>query len=770
MNLVARFLDKFGNLIIAFPKIFAAFTIIIVIFLSSGIFQLNIQGAVGNIFNPKSKYVVDFENFLDEYHNLERDIIIVIEGADILSNTSRNQISNLHLELEFMDHVQSVVSIASLRDAPNKTNNWGQLIADGNFDKYKRQDILDKLYHHPIANHRLISKDGTKSVIIVGLKPASQHNWPLKKINQSIQELTKQEITKDKVYFTGFLAVSAEIVSAILTDQIYFIIGGAILGLILGYAFFRHFALVFATAIPALLAIFLSLGTMGWLGFSLNVMSNVVPTIMMVIAFADSMHMVDAMRTRLELGEKPKQAVLYALCYVGPACIFTTATTSIAFLSLTSADTPIVSEFGQAAAIGTLLALFSSLFISSLICIFLCKILPVKSIEKGLKNSSIVHQKMTQFSLFISYIAIKHAHKIVIFGLIILSAMTFIHFQNKPEYRYSENLPINSPASHAINIIDEYLGGTNSIYLVISQRNNQKLDFADPSLLKTINNLNQLIAQEPVFASHSSISQIATWLKGDDNIPPTIDQLISKLDDGLLPRFVGKNKKSLVITGFTANIGAAKLKPFLKQFRDKIKQVNSNKDQYKVNLTGLAVMSTEESHAMIGELNNGLLIAMAIIIVLMGLVFSSSFYAFASILPNLLPIVAGGALIYFIVGGLQFTTIIALTIAFGIAVDDSIHFLYQYRQNKHQMATEQAIEQTLRQVGPVLIATTFMLSAGLGLMFFSDLPQMSLFGIVVIFILNVALLADIAILPSIFYLKDKKKIASPSKANKNQKD
>lgn len=72
------------------------------------------------------------------------------------------------------------------------------------------------------------------------------------------------------------------------------------------------------------------------------------------------------------------------------------------------------------------------------------------------------------------------------------------------------------------------------------------------------------------------------------------------------------------------------------------------------------------------------------------------------------------------------------------------------------MDVRSAIDDALKRVGPVLMATTFMLSAGLGLMFLSDLPQMNLFGITIIFILNVALLADIAILPSIFYIKDNK--------------
>ncbi|MGL1920975.1 MAG: efflux RND transporter permease subunit [Hyphomicrobiales bacterium] len=762
MNPVSRLFQYLGIQITQYTNLLIFSFIIIAVALTIGISQLSVQGAVGNIFDPNSRYVTDFEDFTNTYDSLERELIILVENDDILAENSRNEIIDLHLELEFLDNVSTVISIASLRDSPRLENNMGQIIADGNFEKFGREHIRQKLYEHPIARHRLISADGTKTMILIGLKPINERDSTLKEVNDRARGLAAKILKSSDFSFTGFLAVSSEIVAAILHDQIYFVLGGAVLGFVFGYLFFRHFSLVMSTAIPSILSILLTLGAMGWLGISVNVMTNVVPTIIMVIAFADSMHMVDAMRGRLELGESAKQAVIYAMREVGPACLFTTLTTSVAFLSLSFANTPIVAEFGRAAAMGTFLALFSSVLLSSLICLTLTRWLPIKvkavaelSGEPD-KANGIIHYWMSRIALLISSFSVRHAKKIVFMGMISLMGSAYIHSLNEPEYRYSENLPTNNPATSAIQVVDQELGGINSFYYVLSRKDGAEINFDEPHLMENLVKLDHLIGNAPLHSSHSSIIQVLDWLS-DGNDRLTIDEFLENMPEEFARRFIAPDRKSLILAAFTRDLGAQELRPFLRDMRQRAEDIVGQNAEYKIILTGLAAMSAEESHAMIGELNSGLLLAMVIIILLMGLVFKSSFYAFASILPNLLPIVAGGALLYFMADGLQFTTIIALTIAFGIAVDDSIHFLYQYRQNIRKHDAKTAIDLTLRRVGPVLMATTFMLSAGLSLMFLSDLPQMHLFGTTIIFILNIALLADIAILPSIFYIKDRHK-------------
>ncbi len=153
---------------------------------------------------------------------------------------------------------------------------------------------------------------------------------------------------------------------------------------------------------------------------------------------------------------------------------------------------------------------------------------------------------------------------------------------------------------------------------------------------------------------------------------------------------------------------------------------------------------------MIAQLNRGLLMAIAIVIVLIGIAFRSVLVMAMSLLPNLFPIVGAGSIIYLSGGGLAYASVIALTVGFGLAVDDTIHFLARLERERNKLGHwASAVMATLSHIGPVLILTTIVLVAGLAITMFSDLPSMRLFGKLTMIVLGGALVGDIVILPAL---------------------
>ena len=144
------------------------------------------------------------------------------------------------------------------------------------------------------------------------------------------------------------------------------------------------------------------------------------------------------------------------------------------------------------------------------------------------------------------------------------------------------------------------------------------------------------------------------------------------------------------------------------------------------------------------------------VIGIMALAFRSLWVLFISILPNLFPIVAAGFLIYLADIGLGYASVIALTVAFGLSVDDCIHFLARYRLAQSETSgVRTALNDTLTHIGPVLILTTGVLIAGLAVTGLSNLPAMRLFGILIVVTLLGALLADLIILPAMIAISDR---------------
>ena len=165
--------------------------------------------------------------------------------------------------------------------------------------------------------------------------------------------------------------------------------------------------------------------------------------------------------------------------------------------------------------------------------------------------------------------------------------------------------------------------------------------------------------------------------------------------------------------------------------------------------TSLSVLSAKASYEMIAQLNKSLLLAIALNIMLVGLVFRSFRAGLYCILPNLLPIVVVGAFLYLSGLGLQFTSVVAFTIGFGIAVDNSIHILNYYGLMRSQgREVIPALEETITTIGPVLTVGTVVLISGFAATLFSQLPNLRLFGEVAMLLLATALLANLVILPA----------------------
>jgi len=152
-----------------------------------------------------------------------------------------------------------------------------------------------------------------------------------------------------------------EIRNAVERDGLMYNVAGILAGCIIAIIFFRKISFMIVAAFPPLLAILLSLGALGWAGFSLNMFLNVMTPLIMVISFADSMQLTFAARDRLIAGEDKYSAFTNAVRVVGPACVLTHGTAGISFLALQFSDSDLIRAFGEAGLTATIIALVAVL-------------------------------------------------------------------------------------------------------------------------------------------------------------------------------------------------------------------------------------------------------------------------------------------------------------------------------------------------------------------------------------------------------------------------
>ncbi|MGI9384485.1 MAG: efflux RND transporter permease subunit [Methyloligellaceae bacterium] len=698
---------------------------------------------------------VDFANYKalsDTFPTSEFDVLVVVEGKTLLTPEVLEQVRGLHLELQFAKAVDGVLSIFSMRDPPDAKGYPPPMfpteLPQGEaFDKLAKRALA-----HPLIGGKLLSDTDGKSqltLLIISLKRdliKQEGIFPLiREIDQISRELL--EPTGLSVQLAGAPVMQLEIRDAIQRDRLIYNTSGFFVGFLIALAFFRRWKLVLITSLCPAISVLWAIGLLGWLDLRLNTFINVIPPLVMVIAFTDAMHMVFSIRRRLKLGQDRISAAKHAILTVGPACVLTSLTTSTAFLSLTLTDSGLIRTFGVAAAIATLLA-----FVAVIVLVPTLVVLLFKDEAEFLRTESGRHHAMTWLddscARFASWLQPRHT-PVLWMGMALLVVFTTLHFQLEPRYRLSDQVPDTKQSVAAAERLDKKLTGAHPVHVMLRWPDGKTIK--SPEVIQAISEAHDLLEKQSGVGNVWSVETLRRWLEEfGESSPEKLADYIGRLPEHLSGRFLNQDARAALVTGRLPNLDAGDSVPVLRDLDKILAGLRSTYPDFEFMVTGLTAVSALQSSNMIKQLNRGLLVAVVVVIVLIGAAFRSLQILVLSIVPNLFPIVAAGSVIYLSGGGLEYASVISLTVAFGLAVDDTIHFLN--RLNLESARTEsvnEAVYQTISRIGPVLVLTTLVLVAGLAVTIVSDLPAMRLFGKLFAAVLAAALIGDMLILPAI---------------------
>ncbi|MBS0268985.1 MAG: MMPL family transporter, partial [Proteobacteria bacterium] len=224
---------------------------------------------------------------------------------------------------------------------------------------------------------------------------------------------------------------------------------------------------------------------------------------------------------------------------------------------------------------------------------------------------------------------------------------------------------------------------------------------------------------------------------------------VNLLPEHLVRRFIAKEQDAVLVTGRLPDVDASQILPLVHKVDQALDPVRQAYPDYEISVTGLPALAARNSYRMISQLNESIPLCVLVAAVLLALAFRSVFVGFISLLPGLFPVVTSGAMLWYLGGGLEFSSVVALIVVFGLGVDALIHFLNRLRlEEKPGVAPELAIRRARVLVGPAIILTTIVLAFGLGVTVFSQLPSLRLFGLVCGVTLLASLIADLVFLPA----------------------
>jgi predicted RND superfamily exporter protein len=744
-------LEKLGFLTARYPR---ATLLIILATLPMFLFfaaRLEFSSDIREIFRSDSQGFEVLEEVSRQYPGADRDVLLVLESDDIFKPEALSAIQFLQLDLSLVEDVKYVLTIFSARKLPDAQGNAVPVIPPEITPETDLEAVRKQILAHPLVSGKLLSPDSKTTLVVVAFK---QNERTVHDIAKAIDEVTKiaDPIIKEAgltYQTTGIAAMRVEIIGALARDQSRFALAGLFLGLGLCWFFFRRWAYVFMAGTPALVAVIWLAGCMSMVGQEVNVLTNVIPVLVVVLVFSDALHILFGIRHNIADGHSLDGAIALAVKEVGPACVLTSATTTLALLSLTLVRHEFISSFGLTAALGTGLAYGATIaLVPALAAIFLKRTPRKRPKDAG---EYWFGRAATDVSSQVGQMVVARPYAIAAAGFMLTILFGGLYASNESRYSYQENLPKGNPAFEAIKDIDENLGGSNLMRLMIQWP--KDYDIKQQRTLDLIRKAHEALRAEPQLLTITSLVDIEDWLRNEGQ--KDLFGFLEKSKTQLGSRMFSTEHNSALLTAQFRAINSRELIPVLEDLEKRLNVLRAKNPDVKFYLTGLVPLSARASTEMITRLNQSLAMAIGVIIFLIGFAMRSLVYGLASIAPNLLPIAAGGTFLFLTGHGLQFTSVIAFTVAFGIAVDSTIHVLNRYRiERTKKPDVSGAVKGTLTAIGPVLIVATIVLISGVVVTIISEMPTVQLYGEITSIVLLTALVGAMVFLPAILYVVD----------------
>ncbi len=712
-----------------------------------GVSKLKVDDSLSQLFRSNTPEFRQYEDVTQRFPSNEFDALVVVEGKSLLERSSIEKLRDMVTDLQLVDGTRALISIFSAREKPAQGTVPAALFPEDLPEGAAYDQLIDRVKTNEIIRGKLLSADDTLTLIVLALDPKIVGSSKLNEVVANIRKVMVDDMagTGLTVQLSGVPIMQLEIRNAVERDRLVYNAIGFAAGCLIAILFFRRFSFMVVAAGPPLLAILFALGCLGWLDYRLNMFLNIMTPLIMVISFSDSMQLTFAARDRLIAGDDKMTAFRNAVLIVGPACVLTHATAALSFIALQFTSSDLIRTFGEAGLISTVIALVTVLTLVPLFGVLFVR--KEQAFATTVKGADTGVQALRRFCSFIATRMVSHPGLYSLISIAVVVGLGLFYADLKPRYRLADQVPDKQQAVAASGQLDAKLTGANPIDILVEFPKGASL--YDTRTLDVIASVHATMEKTAGLGNVWSLETLRRWIaekEGKTDVA-TLKEYVDELPTHLVRRFVDKEQDAVVVSGRIPDLDASKLLPVIDKLNTELDGIRAANPGYEIAVTGLAAIAARNSAGMIDKLNLGLTVEFLFVAAFIGLAFRSVAVFFASLLPGIFPVVMSGALLWVTGEGLQFVSVVALTVSFGLGLSATIHFLNRLRVEERPGEDPAAsVMRATILVGPALILTSVVLACGLIVTVFSDLPMLRLFGWLSAFAMLMALVADLLIL------------------------
>ncbi len=681
------------------------------------------------------------------------DAIVVCQSDNFFTPTGSEAIRHVVTNLEQLDFVTNVLWM----DRVPTLNIFGlnePIFPRSDASPSRFAAAKKKAHAHPLVNGQLLSSDGRTLLLMLNfdfLRIEDDNDCSV--TIRQVAEQTSDKYPEADIQFlvTGRVPILLTALESHEENQLKYQAIGYGMILIMSLILFRGWVSVLVVALAPAVGVFWTLGIIRFFDFQENPFNDVVlPILISLVGFTDGVHLLIQIRRNRATGMSPLEAAQQGIRQVGLACGLTSLTTAIGFGSLVLAHHEIVQEFGMACVIGVVLT-----FVAVIVCIPLaCTSRLGRNIHAG-HGTGLVDKNLSRIGVIIDWV-LRRTRLLTTTGILVTLGLFSLAMTLQPDERRANALPDGSEAALALEQMDQTMGGLETGKINISW--SQDLPTNDSQVLEVIQQIDDLLADESMIGHPISLRNLLDALPGEGSSTDRMS-LLDLLPPPLKRAFYTPEYRQATVSFRVQDLGIAKYGSVFHRIEDGLMKIQQSHPDFTLTMSGVPVWRWKNLYQIVVDLALSLGTATVIIFLVLALVYKSLRIGLISIVPNLFPLTVAGT--YLVVSGqsLELVSVCAFTVCLGIAVDDTIHFLTRYIEEKSKTEDESlAIRNAFTAVGTALIMTTIVLVAGFSTVLFSDSRDHRIFASMGAITVAAALFGDMVFLPAILKQFTSKKL------------
>lgn len=746
--------------------------------------NMQFSNTEANILPDDHPASIEYKAFTKVFGEEGNAIVLAIRDSALFTPTNFNRWNKLSKQLEAFPEIDFVVSTDNLRVLVKDNEEQAFVMEPFIKDPPKTKKEVDTLINHlfnelPFYDNLVYNpKSGTIQTIAYLDKDIMNTEVRNQFILNDLGDLVEgfEEETQLDVHVSGMPYIRTWNTKSIVDEIGIFIVAALVVTSLIFFFFFRSFRATFISMCVVIIGVMWAFGFLGLLQYEITILTALIPPLIIVIGIPNCIFLINKYQQEVNKHGNQALSLQRVISKIGNATLMTNITTASGFATFIILDSDLLKEFGIVASINIVGIFILSLLIIPIIYSFM----PLP------KTKHLKHLNKKWIDFFVNRMeSIVRNHRIAVYivtiAVLVLSIIGI--YQIKITGSRIEDLPKNTHFFKDIRFFEQEFGGIMPMEIVVDTE--RKNGVIKPATLKRMDQLGTVIDEIPELSRPISVVDLIKYSKQAfyNGIPkyyqlPTSQENTfimdvarkSSSDGDLLKSFVDSTGQTARLTTYMRDVKIDRMEEIEKDVQQAIDKFFPS-ERFKVFMTGKALLFLKGTKYLVKNLLLSLALAIGLISLFMAYLFRSFRMVIISLVPNLLPLVITAGVMGYLGVPIKPSTILVFSIAFGISVDDTIHFLAKYRQElaAHKWHIKRSVYAALRETGVSMFYTSIVLFFGFSVFIISSFGGTKALGGLVSATLLFAMLSNLILLPSLL-LSLERSIANKQVLKKPQID